>query len=168
MVLTAFAADPTGLYKVPRLPGSVSVVASSASDLPQVEECRVLAEYLGCYAFKLCNLDITDMDKLLQSAEAIKAADVVIVVSSGDSALPAAVASVVDAPIVAVPSSQGKAPATGLAPSEAFMASCIPGVTVVSPDNGFAAASTAARMLRMASRLHHKRTMAEAAAATKQ
>jgi NCAIR mutase (PurE)-related protein len=148
---------------VPKLPGSVAVVASSAADLPQVEECRLLAEYLGCYAFKLCNLDMTDMQKLMDSAEAIKAADVVVVVSSGDSALPAAVASVVDAPIVALPASQ-QGEASGLAPSEAFMASCTPGVTAVGPDNGYAAAVTAARTLRMASRLHHMRTMAAAAA----
>jgi hypothetical protein len=143
----------------------VAVVASSAADLGQVEECRILADYLGCYAFKLCNMDMTDMQTLLQSAEAIKAADVVVVVSSGDSALPAAVASVVDAPVVALPASR-PGQASGLAPTEAFMASCTPGVTAVSPDDGYGAAATAARMLRMASRLHHMRTVAAAAAST--
>lgn len=161
-LLTARAADPFGLPKIPKLPGSVAVVAAVASSLPLVEECRALAEHLGCYAFKLTNLDISDMEALLASAEAIKAADVVIVVSGGDSALPAALAAIVDAPIVAVPVARG--PATGLAPSEGFMASCAPGVTVVSPESGYAAAVTAARMLRMASRLHHKRTVAVAAA----
>lgn len=46
----------------------------------------------------------------------------------------------------------------GIAPLLASLNTCSPGVTVVNIDNGFGAAVTAARMLRMADHLHKKRS----------
>lgn len=59
---------------------------------------------------------------------------------------------------VSVPTSVGYgASLSGIAPLLSSLNTCSPGMTVVNIDNGFGAAMTAARMLKMADRLHHKR-----------
>jgi NCAIR mutase (PurE)-related protein len=74
--------------------------------------------------------------------------DVVIVVAGMDGALPAVVAGLVTAPVIAVPTSVGYgASFGGVAALLTMLNACAPGVGVVNIDNGFGAAALAGRML---------------------
>ena len=80
--------------------------------------------------------------------------DVVLVVAGMDGALPSVVAGLVDAPVVAVPTSVGYGVAAGgLSPLAAALNSCAAGVVVVNIDNGFGGAVAAVKMLRAAGKL---------------
>jgi NCAIR mutase (PurE)-related protein len=48
------------LPKVERLPGTVAVVSGGAADQPVADECRIVAEHLGCFAFKMVGAGLQD------------------------------------------------------------------------------------------------------------
>lgn len=113
---------------------------------------------MGCYVFKVTDVGVAGLHRVLSNLSALRAADVVIVVAGMDGALPSVVAGLVQAPVIAVPTSVGYGAAfSGLAPLLSTLNSCSPGISVVNIDNGFGAAMMAARMLQMAARLHNKR-----------
>jgi NCAIR mutase (PurE)-related protein len=67
-----------------------------------------------------------------------------------EGALFSVIGGLVEAPVIAVPTSVGYGVAAGGAVAlNAALASCAPGVTVVNVDNGFGAAAAAIKMLRL-------------------
>lgn len=67
-----------------------------------------------------------------------------------DGALPSVVGGLVQAPVIAVPTSVGYgASFHGVSALLTMLNSCAPGVTVVNIDNGFGAAASAYKMLRL-------------------
>jgi len=67
-----------------------------------------------------------------------------------DGALPSVVGGLVQAPVIAVPTSVGYgASFHGVSALLTMLNSCAPGVTVVNIDNGFGAAVSAYKMLRL-------------------
>lgn len=89
-----------------------------------------------------------------------------VVIAGLDSGLPGVVCGLVDAPVVAVPTSNGASNGLqGLGNLVAAVSSCAAGVSVVNIDGTVAAAVMAARMLRMAAARVEKLTAAAAAAA---
>eukprot|EP00199_Chlamydomonas_sp_CCMP681_P001717 CAMPEP_0119108198 /NCGR_PEP_ID=MMETSP1180-20130426/13521_1 /TAXON_ID=3052 ORGANISM="Chlamydomonas cf sp, Strain CCMP681" /NCGR_SAMPLE_ID=MMETSP1180 /ASSEMBLY_ACC=CAM_ASM_000741 /LENGTH=359 /DNA_ID=CAMNT_0007093789 /DNA_START=297 /DNA_END=1377 /DNA_ORIENTATION=- len=155
-LLTLHSPIADQLPKTERLPGSVAVVSGGSQDQSIAEECRLLAEHLGCFCFRLPDVGLGNgLGRLLNSLAALRAADVVVVVCGLDGALASVVAGVVDAPVVAVPTSSGYgATMGGAAPLLAQLSCTTPGVTVVNIDNGFGAAMASQKMLKMAYRLH--------------
>lgn len=152
--------------KATKLPGTVAIISGSSPDLRVAEECRLVAEHLGCYVFQLKDLKVANLSHILTNITAIRAADVVVVVSGLDGALPALLAGLVEAPVIAVPTSAGHgATLNGVAPMLASICSSTP-VSVVNIDDGKSAAMMAMRILRQSSKLHDKRVKAAAAAAT--
>lgn len=98
--------SPSG-RKQPRLPGIVVVLSAGTADDAVAEECRAVADAMGCYAFRLADVSVDGLHRILHNLPAVRAADVVVVVSVTDGALPAVVAGLVEAPVVAVPTSVG-------------------------------------------------------------
>ena len=85
--------------------------------------------------------------RLLNEAEVLQQATVVIVVAGMDGALASVVGGMVSVPIVAIPTSTGYGAAFGgLSALLAMLNSCAAGVTVVNIDNGFGAAAAASRI----------------------
>ncbi|MEW5312406.1 MAG: hypothetical protein WDW38_004044 [Sanguina aurantia] len=164
LVLRSPLADT--LPKQERLPGSVCVVSGGTADLGVAEECKVTAEHLGCYCFRITDVSVSELGKLLTNLDALRAADALVVICGTDAALPSVLAGLVDVPVIAVPTSAGfGASLGGIAPLLASLTSSAPGVTVANIDHGVGAAQTVTRMLRMASRLHLARREAEHKAA---
>ena len=93
--------------KQPRLPGTVVVLSAGTADEAVAEECRAVADAMGCYAFRLADVSVDGLHRVLHNLPAVRAADVVVVVSGTDGALPAVVAGLVEAPVIAVPTSVG-------------------------------------------------------------
>jgi NCAIR mutase (PurE)-related protein len=89
----------------------------------------------------------------LADFEDVAACEIVIVAAGMEGALPSVVAGLVQAPVIAVPTSIGYGvSAGGYAALLAMLASCAPGIAVVNIDNGFGAAALAHKMLAVGTR----------------
>ncbi|HUK13043.1 MAG TPA: nickel pincer cofactor biosynthesis protein LarB [Thermoanaerobaculaceae bacterium] len=133
----------------PRPCGEVAVVCAGTSDLPVAEEAAVTAAALGARVTRVHDVGVAGLHRLLAHTDALRAAEVVVVVAGMEGALPSVVAGLVAAPVVAVPTSVGYGAAFGgLAALLAMLNACAPGVGVVNIDNGFGAALLAVRTLR--------------------
>lgn len=133
----------------PAPPGTVLVACAGTSDLAVAEEAAETAEALGLGVGRLSDVGVAGIHRLLSSGEALRAADVLIVVAGMEGALPSVVGGLVEKPVIAVPTSVGYgASFGGLAALLAMLNSCAAGVTVVNIDNGFGAAMAAGRILR--------------------
>jgi NCAIR mutase (PurE)-related protein len=131
------------------LPGRIAVAVAGTSDLPVAEEAAVTAAFHGAEVDRVYDVGVAGLHRLLDRAETVRQADVVIVVAGMEGALPSVVAGLVDAPVIAVPTSVGYgASFHGLAALLAMLNSCASGVGVVNIDNGFGAAHLACLILR--------------------
>ncbi|HEX2162680.1 MAG TPA: nickel pincer cofactor biosynthesis protein LarB, partial [Thermoanaerobaculia bacterium] len=138
-------------HALPAGAARVAVLAAGTSDLPVAEEAAACCEWYGHPVDRLWDVGIAGLHRLLGELPAIRAADVVIAVAGMDGALPTVVASLVPAPVVAVPTSVGYGAAFGgLAPLLTMLNACAPGIGVVNVDNGFGAAVLASRIGRRA------------------
>jgi pyridinium-3,5-biscarboxylic acid mononucleotide synthase len=131
------------------LPGSIAVLAAGTSDLGVAEEAAVCAAWFGHEVERCYDVGVAGLHRLLGNLPAIRRADVVVAVAGMDGALPTVVASLVPAPVVAVPTSVGYgASFGGLAALLTMLNGCAPGVGVVNIDNGYGAAVLASRIAR--------------------
>jgi hypothetical protein len=133
----------------PLLPGRVAVVCAGTSDVPVAEEAAVTAEFHGAEVDRIYDVGVAGLHRLLDRAEAIRRARVVVVAAGMEGALPSVVGGLVEAPVIAVPTSVGYgASFQGLAALLAMLNSCASGVAVVNIDNGFGAGYMACAILR--------------------
>jgi pyridinium-3,5-biscarboxylic acid mononucleotide synthase len=134
---------------LPPLPGRVVIVCAGTSDVPVAEEAAVTASFMGAPVERVFDVGVAGLHRLLSRAEVLRGADVVVVAAGMEGALPSVVAGLVDAPVIAVPTSVGYgASFQGLAALLAMLNSCASGVSVVNIDNGFGAGHLAAMILR--------------------
>ena len=118
--------------------GTVALVSAGTSDQPVAEEARVTAEVMGCCVETFYDVGVAGLHRLLAHSEAISRAAVVVVVAGMEGALASVVGGMVDAPVIAVPTSVGYgASFGGIAPLLTMLNSCAAGVGVVNIDNGF-------------------------------
>jgi NCAIR mutase (PurE)-related protein len=131
------------------LPGHVAVLAAGTSDLGVAEEAAVCLSWFGHEVERCYDVGVAGLHRLLGNLPAIRRADVVVAVAGMDGALPTVVASLVPAPVVAVPTSVGYgASFGGLAALLTMLNACAPGIGVVNIDNGYGAAVLASRIAR--------------------
>ncbi len=133
----------------PRKVPGVIVVSAGTSDLPVATEAAVTADLMDCEVDQVNDVGVAGIHRLLSELPAIREARVVIAVAGMEGALPSVVGGLVEAPVIAVPTSVGYgASFEGLAALLAMLNGCAPGVTVVNIDNGFGAGYFAALLLR--------------------
>jgi NCAIR mutase (PurE)-related protein len=148
----AFHDEPAALMAwPPALPpptgGPVLVLAAGTSDLPVAREALLTARYLGRSADLIADVGVAGLHRVLKRLDRIREAHAVVVAAGMDGALPSVVAGLVEAPVVAVPTSVGYGAAFGgLAPLLAMLNACAPGVAVVNIDNGYGAGHLAAQI----------------------
>lgn len=129
--------------------GTVAVVCAGTSDLPVAEEARVTLETAGHQVLAIHDVGVAGIHRLLRRREEIASATVVVAVAGMEGALPTAIAGLVAAPVVAVPTSVGYGAALGgITPLLGMLTSCAPNVAVVNIDNGFGAGFYAAMINR--------------------
>ncbi len=122
------------------LPGRVAVVCAGTSDVPVAEEAALTAEFHGAVVDRIHDVGVAGLHRLLDRTPTLREASVVIVAAGMEGALPSVVGGLVDAPVIAVPTSVGYgASFHGLAALLAMLNSCAAGITVVNVDNGFGA-----------------------------
>jgi NCAIR mutase (PurE)-related protein len=131
------------------LPGRVAVVCAGTSDVPVAEEAALTAEFHGAAVDRVYDVGVAGLHRLLERAPTIRQATVVVVAAGMEGALPSVVGGLVEAPVIAVPTSVGYgASFQGLAALLAMLNSCAAGVAVVNIDNGFGAGYLACTILR--------------------
>jgi NCAIR mutase (PurE)-related protein len=123
----------------------VVVVAAGTSDLRVAEEAALTLELMGHLPFRLYDVGVAGLHRLIGHMPALRGANVIVAVAGMEGALPSVLAGLVAAPVVAVPTSVGYgASLGGLAALLAMLNSCAPGLSVVNIDNGFGAGYLAA------------------------
>lgn len=132
------------------LKGSVAVCCAGTADLPIAEEAAQTAEFFGAKVERHFDVGIAGLHRLLSKMDEIRKADVVIAVAGMEGALAGVIAGLTKAPVIAVPTSVGYgASFNGLSPLLTMLNTCAEGVSVVNIDNGYGAAVSAVRMLRI-------------------
>jgi pyridinium-3,5-biscarboxylic acid mononucleotide synthase len=127
----------------------VAVVCAGTSDLPVAEEASVTAASCGATVLRIADVGVAGLHRLLERIGEVRKADVVVAVAGMEGALASVVSGLVDAPVIAVPTSVGYgASFGGLAALLAMLNSCASGVSVVNIDNGFGAGYQAALIAR--------------------
>lgn len=135
------------------LHGRVAVCTGGTADIPVAEEAARTAEFFGAETERHFDVGVAGLHRLLSRIESIRQADVVIAVAGMEGALGSVLAGLVEAPVVAVPTSVGYgASFGGIAPLLAMLNSCAEGMSVVNIDNGFGAGVLACRIIRMMER----------------
>jgi len=121
--------------------GFILLLAAGTADLPVLEEAALCTRLFGNRVETLIDVGVAGVHRLLSHLDLLRKARAIICVAGMEGALPSLVAGLVDAPVIAVPTSSGYgANFGGLAPLLTMLNSCAPGIAVVNIDNGFGAA----------------------------
>jgi NCAIR mutase (PurE)-related protein len=124
--------------------GTIAVVCAGTSDLPVAEEAAVTARLMGNTVELIADVGVAGIHRLLAQRTSLQSARVLIVCAGMEGALPTVVAGLVNAPVLAVPTSVGYgASFGGVAALLGMLNTCSPNVSVVNIDNGFGAACIA-------------------------
>ena len=148
--LLVWRASPAGDVRV-------AVVSAGTSDGPVAREAAGVARAIGLQVDEYADLGVAGIHRLVERADEIAGADLVIVVAGMEGALASVVGGLVAVPVIAVPTSTGYGAALeGVTALLAMLSSCAAGVTVVGIDNGLGAALAAHRLATVLSRAVHE------------
>ena len=127
--------------------GAIAVATGGTSDIPVAEEAALVAEALGNKVVRLYDVGVAGLHRLLACTDELRAARVVVAVAGMEGALPSVIGGLVEAPVIAVPTSVGYGASFGGAVALlAMLNSCAAGISVVNIDNGFGAGFLASRI----------------------
>jgi hypothetical protein len=130
--------------------GLMAVVCAGTSDLPVAEEAAVTARLMGNEVELVADVGVAGIHRLLAQQQTLQTARVLVVCAGMEGALPTVVGGMVNAPVIAVPTSVGYgASLGGVAALLGMLNTCAPNVSVVNIDNGFGAACIASLINHM-------------------
>ncbi len=130
--------------------GTIAVVCAGTSDLPVAEEAVVTARLMGNTVELIADVGVAGIHRLLAQRSLLQSARVLIVCAGMEGALPTVIGGLVNAPVLAVPTSVGYgASFGGVAALLGMLNTCSPNVSVVNIDNGFGAACIATLINRL-------------------
>lgn len=127
--------------------GCVGVITAGTADIPIAEEARLVAEEMGCKVHKAYDVGIAGLHRAFEALKEmlLNDVDVIVAIAGREGALPSIIASLVDVPVIGVPTSQGYGfGGGGLAALQAMLQACPLGLAVVNIDSGVAAGVVAA------------------------
>ncbi len=120
--------------------GKIVVATGGTSDVPVAEEAAKTAEVFGNEVFRLYDVGVSGVHRLLTYEKEILEAKVIIAIAGMEGALASVIGGLADCPVIAVPTSVGYgANFGGLSALLSMLNSCASGVSVVNIDNGFGA-----------------------------
>jgi pyridinium-3,5-biscarboxylic acid mononucleotide synthase len=133
----------------------IGILSAGTSDIGIAEEARLVAKTMGCEAILNYDVGIAGIHRLFPALEEMinENVDAIVVVAGMEGALASVVSSMVNIPIIGVPTSVGYGfGSDGIAALASMLQSCTFGLAVVNIDNGIGAgafaASIANRMAR--------------------
>lgn len=133
----------------PRGAAGVLVVAAGTGDLPVAEEAALTAHMLGGPVETIYDCGVSGLHRLLAEVERLQQARALVVIAGMEGALASVVGGLVEAPVIAVPTSVGYGVNLGgVTALLGMLNSCAANVSVVNIDNGFGAGFIAAAINR--------------------
>ncbi len=136
--------------EAPPTNGVIGLVTAGTSDLPVIEEAKVTCEIMDQRVKSFYDVGVAGIHRLLAHSQTLREMRVVVVAAGMEGALASVVGGLVEAPVIAIPTSVGYgASFNGLAPLLTMLNSCATGVAVVNIDNGFSAGYLAAIINRL-------------------
>ncbi len=131
--------------------GKVAIICAGTSDIGIAEEARLMCRAMNCETVHSYDIGVAGMHRLFPALAEMVAGgvDVIVAVAGMEGALATVVSSVVDVPVIGVPSSVGYGYGSrGVAALAAMLQSCALGMSVVNIDNGIGAGAAAAGICR--------------------
>jgi NCAIR mutase (PurE)-related protein len=125
-----------------RTGGRIGILSAGTSDIGVAEEARLMAEAMGCSAIAYYDVGIAGLHRLLPAMQKMISADVgaIVVIAGMEGALASVVSSMVNVPVIGVPTSVGYGfGSAGIAALSCMLQSCAFGLAVVNIDNGVGA-----------------------------
>ena len=129
--------------------GKVGIITAGTSDIGVAEEARLMCEAMNCKCITSYDVGVAGIQRIFPILkEMIKEeVDCVIVVAGMEGALATLVSSMVDIPVIGVPTSVGYGYGEkGIAALASMLQSCSLGLSVVNIDNGIAAGAIASNI----------------------
>ncbi|HZC21502.1 MAG TPA: nickel pincer cofactor biosynthesis protein LarB [Nitrososphaeraceae archaeon] len=126
--------------KIPR--GKMGILAAGTSDVAIAEEVRLMAKAMECLTIESYDVGIAGIHRLFPALKEMISQGVgaIVVVAGMEGALPSVVTSMVNIPVIGVPTSVGYGfGSDGIAALASMLQSCTPGMSVVNIDNGIGA-----------------------------
>jgi len=126
-------------YEKPIYNCKVGIVTAGTADIAIAEEAKTIVEELGCKTITIYDVGIAGFNRVLEAVKIIKRedVDVVIVIAGMEGALPSVITSLLDIPVIGVPTSVGYgAGGGGVAALYSMLQACPLGLAVVNIDNG--------------------------------
>ena len=133
--------------KVTDFGGKVGIITAGTADIAVAEEARLMVEAMGCKAMTSYDVGIAGMHRLFPVLKDMIAneVDAIIVVAGMEGALASVVTTLVDVPVIGVPTSVGYGfGSDGFAALASMLQSCTFGLAVMNIDNGIGAGALAA------------------------
>jgi len=134
-------------FRKPDLGRKIGVMTGGTADIAIAEEARVIAEEMGCRVITAYDVGIAGFHRHIQPLRRMleEGVDAIVVVAGMEGALPSVVASLVDIPVIGVPTSTGYGfGGGGMGALTGMLQSCAPGLSVVNINNGLGAGAFAA------------------------
>ena len=125
----------------------IGILAAGTADIGIAEEARLIAKAMGCKALLSYDVGIAGIHRLFPMLKEmiLQDVDALVVIAGMEGALPSVVSSLVNIPVIAVPTSNGYGfGSNGTAALGTMLQSCTLGMAVVNIDNGIGAGAFAA------------------------
>jgi hypothetical protein len=135
--------------------GKVGIVTAGTSDIGVAEEARLTCEAMHCDAITIYDVGIAGLHRIFPIIKKFIKSDVdVIIVAAGmEGALASVVSSLVNVPVIGLPTSVGYGYGEkGVAALASMLQSCSLGLSVVNIDNGIGAGAVASNIANRARR----------------
>lgn len=139
------------LYKKPVKPngGKVGILTAGTSDIGVAEESRLMCEAMGCQCITSYDVGVAGIQRIFPELRKMidEEVDCIIVAAGMEGALATLVSTLVDIPVIGVPTSVGYGYGQkGIAALASMLQSCSLGLAVVNIDSGIAAGGIAANI----------------------
>lgn len=135
--------------------GKIGIVTAGTSDIGVAEEARLTCEAMRCTCICSYDVGIAGMHRTFPIIKKFiqEDVDVIIVAAGMEGALASVVSSLVDVPVIGLPTSVGYGYGEkGVAALASMLQSCSLGLSVVNIDNGIGAGAVAANIANKARR----------------
>ena len=134
-----------------KVDGKVGILCAGTSDIGIAEEARIMAEAMDCETITEYDVGISGMHRTISATERLLRQKVraIIAVAGMEGALPSVVSSLVNVPVIGVPTSGSYGFGSGgIGAMTSMLQSCTLGLTIVNIDNGIGAGAFAALIAR--------------------
>lgn len=145
----------------PRIGRKIGIMTGGTADVVVAEEARAVAEEMGCEVITAYDVGIAGFHRHIKPLKRMlqEGVDAIVVVAGMEGALPSVIASLVDVPVIGVPTSVGYGfGGEGVGALTTMLQSCSPGLCVVNIDNGVGAGAFAALIARRVARVLGERS----------